>query len=108
MKRYEIRGFKGYEFQDRGDRSCSIQESSDIGPSIWLGLNEVTPQLFLPEVDSTKTGWIDYPLPESVRIFSRMELTQDQVKELLPVLQFFADNGRLPNREEIYAFSYIK
>lgn len=38
-------------------------------------------------------GWVDYKLPEEVKLFARMHLTQDMVKELLPVLQRFAETG---------------
>lgn len=97
------RGFKVITFYDKGNRSCSLQESSAATPSIWLGIDKVVPKLFLPDIDPTKTGWIDFPIPEQVKIFSMMELTQDMVKDLLPYLNYFAENGSLPsfgNKEE--------
>jgi len=46
------------------------------------------------ETDET-VGWIDYPLPPEVSIKTRMHLTQEQVRELLPVLQKFAETGKI-------------
>lgn len=109
MKKYELsnRGFRGYHFKDKSNRLCSIQESSSAKPSIWLGIDNIIPQLYLPELDRTKTRWVDYPLPESVKIFGRMELTQSQVKQLLPYLQYFAETGKLPTKEDLRAFKTI-
>ena len=92
------RGFKVIEFEDCGGESCSLQESSSFEPRIWLGKNNVKPRLFLPDIDPNKTGWIDYPIPEAVHIFARMELDQEQVKELLPYLEYFSEHGCLPSR----------
>jgi hypothetical protein len=56
------------EFADAKDRPCSIQESSRLDiPTIAIGLNES----------------------------NRMELTQEHVKRLLPLLQKFAETGEL-------------
>lgn len=73
------RGFMYGEFTDRYGKSCSIQESSlATEGAIWLGMNEnEEPQL-------------------GMGVAPRMHLTQDQVAALLPVLQHFADTGRLP------------
>lgn len=56
MKPYRLsdRGFGGYEFESSQGESCSIQESSCVDPSIWLRLNEITPKLFLPDIDENK------------------------------------------------------
>lgn len=93
------RGFKYVEFEDISGDSCSLQESSSYEPRIWLGKNNVVPRLFLPDIDKTKTGWINYPIPDYVKIFARMELNQEQVKELLPYLEYFAEHGVLPKFE---------
>lgn len=56
------------EFRDRAGLACSVQESTLAHPAaIWLG------------VDS-----------------DRMHLTQEQVRDLLPVLIHFAYEGLLP------------
>ncbi len=44
-------------------------------------------------------GWEDVPLPKDVEIASRMHLSQEQVRELLPLLQHFAETGEIPESE---------
>lgn len=71
------RGFKRADFYDLYGSHCSIQESSlATEDAIWLGVHEGSPQ---------------YENQES----SRMHLTQDQVKALLPSLKKFVKTGRL-------------
>jgi len=41
------------------------------------------------------TGWVTYPIPADVQLTTRMHLTQDQVQDLLPILQYFAEHGVL-------------
>jgi len=61
------RGFKLIEFRDHYSTPCSLQESSAATTNcIWLGTRD-----------------------------SRMHLTQDQAKELLPFLQKFVETGKL-------------
>ena len=63
------RGFRIAEFTDRYGEPCSIQESSLATEwAIWLGTN----------VD-------------------RMHLSQEMAADLIPLLQYFVDNGRLPD-----------
>ncbi len=64
------RGFRYATFKDRCGESCSIQESSRVVPSLWLGANE-----------------------------NRMLLSQKMVKDLLPLLTHFAEHGVLPGRK---------
>ena len=45
------------------------------------------------------TGWVEYPIPEGVSIYTRMHLDQKQVKELLPYLMRFAETGELRKQE---------
>ncbi len=70
------RGFRFIDFVDAYESACSLQESSlaDVA-AIWFG--------------------VDRPFSNTVGCV-RMHLTQRQVKDLLPVLQFFAKEGRLP------------
>lgn len=92
------RGFMRSEFKDVDGELCTIQESSaamvgDVeGPFLWLGVHK--PQLKLFPGDGT--GCHDYKLPENVYVFSRMHLSQEQVREMLPLLQHFAEHGELP------------
>lgn len=85
------RGFYHGEFIDRYGAKCSIQESSlATERCIWLGVNEVIPQVMGP------VGWQPAPLPEGAMIGARMHLNQQMVKDLLPLLQHFAETGDLP------------
>jgi len=90
------RGFKVIEFIDRYDRRCNIQESS-LGTenAIWFGVEAAEPKILASKVMKGGTGWTDYPIHEDVVITTRMHLTVDQVKELLPILQKFVYTGRL-------------
>jgi hypothetical protein len=60
------RGFAWANFRDTYGEPCSLQESSLISPHIWLGRDQM-----------------------------RMHLSQEQVKELLPMLQAFVETGKI-------------
>jgi hypothetical protein len=101
------RGFGIINFLDAYRTKCSLQESSlATEGAIWLGVDDVQPQIMASEAHlvgletEQTTGWVDYPVPEKVLMHSRMHLTQEQVKQLLPVLQEFAETGYLPRGEE--------
>lgn len=92
------RGFNTIQFKDVYDVECSIQESSLASePAIWLGVNDANPQVLASSVKEGATGWIPYPIPDSVTVSfkTRMHLTRDQVAELMPVLQRFIDTGEI-------------
>lgn len=92
------RGFKYWIFKDHYDEKCSVQESSlATEAAIWLGIDDGAPRIQASTVMAGATGWVKYPLPKDVKLTSRMHLTQEQVRELLPVLQHFADTGVLPD-----------
>ncbi len=67
---HTARGFELIEFTDRNGQDCSLQQSSaadfqDPGTSaVWFGVGE-----------------------------TRMHLSLEQVKELIPFLQAWVDNG---------------
>jgi len=104
------RGFTIGEFKDYYDAVCSIHESSlASNDAIWLGVNCAEPTILARDAArigrkdllTTKRakegiGWVDYPLPQEVVLTTRMHLTRDQVTKLLPILQYFVDNGELP------------
>jgi hypothetical protein len=91
------RGFPIIEFQDRYGHECSIQKSSlATEDAIWVGPNDANPQILASMTKEGGTGWVPYHLPEDVSLYTRMHLTQDQVKELLPILMAFAETGELP------------
>lgn len=97
------RGFDLIEFIDLYGLPCSLQESSLATESaIWLGVSDVQPKIMA--VDAIKmgidtngqtTGWIDIPIPKEVLLSARMHLSQEQVRELLPHLQKFAETGEI-------------
>lgn len=94
------RGFAYIEFQDRYEHKCSLQKSSlATEDAIWFGIDDANPQVLHGdarrlgiETDAT-SGWVPYPLPAEVSLATRMHLTQDQVRELLPTLIHFAETG---------------
>lgn len=71
-------------FLDRYHQECSIQDSSlATEAAIWLGIDNSGPML-------------DGPTGKRNESFSgRMHLTQEMVKQLLPVLTEFANTGNL-------------
>jgi hypothetical protein len=97
------RGFKRAVFADRNGVECSIQESSIATEhAIWLGCNDADPKMFIPY---GAPAWQPLTLPElpeggHILFTTRMHLTQEQVLELLPLLQHFAETGELPGTGE--------
>ncbi len=96
------RGFDRVEFIDRYDNKCSISKSSLANEDcIWLGVLKTEPKILASQakalgiVTEETTGWVEYPIPEEVFLNTHMHLTQDQVKNILPMLQKFVDTGEL-------------
>lgn len=106
MKMFDIthtqRGFKTITFKDLYGCGCSIQESSIASVNaIWIGIDDADPQIMAIDAkrynihtDET-TGWIPYPIPDEVLLSTRMHLSREQVKKLLPILQNFVDSGEI-------------
>jgi hypothetical protein len=91
------RDFERIQFEDHYGESCSIQYSSlATANAIWFGLDSVTPKVMASSLRPDLTGWVTLPLPEGTMLSARMHLTRDQVAELLPILQYFAETGNLP------------
>ena len=91
-----LRGFSFWEFKDKYGMKCSIQKSSlATEDAIWFGVDDIQPKIMIPG-----QGWIPYEIPEEVSISSRMHLTQDQVRDILPILEHFVKTGDLPETEE--------
>lgn len=93
IKRTETaRGFMHLAFKDHYDIACSIQESSlATEAAIWLGCDDANPRHCVPD-----KGWQPVAMPEGTVTNTRMHLTQEQVKALLPALIHFAECGELP------------
>lgn len=103
------RGFPYAEFTDRYGVQCSIQKSSlAFEDCIWLGVNDPNLQVMWNDAIALGlrveyladfTGWVDYPLPKQVVCSTRMHLTRDQVKALMPLLQRFVETGEIQEVE---------
>jgi hypothetical protein len=104
---YDVRGFGGLKFHDQCGCECRIQKSSAACfDAIWLGITCPDPKIMSSDakklgIDTKgESGWVTYPIPKEVLISTSMHLTQNQVRQLLPVLQYFAENGSLPSFED--------
>ena len=95
------RGFNYVEFTDSNGSVCTLQESSAVGASIWLGVTAPDVKLFVPKSD---TPWQTLseaeikslrPGAASLLINGRMYMTRQQVAALLPYLQKFVDDAAL-------------
>ena len=102
-KKYNVRGFQGYKQKDLYGHEYSIQKSSLATENcIWFGVNDAAPVVMASDakrlgVSTDETcGWVPFPVPVEVSMHTRMHLSQRQVRDLLPVLQCFADSGDLP------------
>lgn len=94
--RYTHRGFPIYEFQDRYGTSCSLQKSSLADEdAIWFGCDDADPKVMASEIIEGGVGWAKYPVPKEVEFNTRMHLTVEQVRELLPILQKFVETGEI-------------
>lgn len=96
------RGFTIITFKDRYDNPCSLQQSSLASePAIWFGPDFANPKIFASDAKrlgvatERTTGWINYPVPKQVDFTTRMHLTQEQVKALLPTLIKFVETGEI-------------
>lgn len=88
------RGFGIYEFYDMYGSPCSLQDSSlATEAAIWFGLAHTEPIMMASDTPEGGTGWVEVPIPDEAHIPSRMHLTQEQVKALLPILIHFAETG---------------
>lgn len=86
-----FRGFDRIEFKDFYDTECSLQKSSlATEDAIWLGVNDAKPKVLIPG-----KGWIDMSVPDDAFTSTRMHLTREQVRELLPHLINFVETGAI-------------
>lgn len=96
------RGFALIEFTDRYGVKCNIQKSSlATEDAIWFGVEDADPLIMASQakthgIETTETtGWVPYPIPHEVLLKTRMHLTREQVRKLLPILHRFTENGEL-------------
>ena len=101
------RGFTLGKFTDYYGAPCSIQKSSIATEDcIWLGVDDVQPKIMARDANRLGLptsgeiyGWVDYEIPKEVLLSSRMHLTQEMAKELLPLLHRFVETGELYEAE---------
>ena len=101
------RGFPLVEFKDRHDQDCSLQTSSIAFENcIWLGCDNPKVRAMKKDYLGHGTGWCDVEIPEYAHIMpSRMHLSQENVKDLLPYLIRFAKTGEIFGDEEPLPFT---
>lgn len=116
MGQFEIskndRGFEIATIEDQYGVECSIQQSSAIGDYqdsldrpgssfLWIGPKKADPKCMASQaaslgVETTETtGWVPYPVPDSVLMKTRMHLNREQVQEIIRLLQRWLETGRL-------------
>ena len=84
------RGFDLIEFKDLYEKYFSIQKSSLANQdAIWFGVDDAEPLI------EGENGLRKYVLPDGVSVYTRMHLTRDHVKEIIPILQKFVDTGEI-------------
>jgi len=93
------RGFRYIKFKDKNGIECSIQKSSSIEDSIWLGANKIGLKEFVayrtPDAWQDRTEFDNGTLEHSFIANNRMHLTVKQVKKLLPILEAFVKTGEI-------------
>lgn len=90
-------------FKDINGEECLLAISAEQTPSIRLGIKNVTPKLDLSDIDPTQKGCINFPLPDHVKSSGIMELSQKQVRMILPDLIHFAEFGDIPKPNTKYS-----
>lgn len=85
------RGFGIIKFTDFYDYGCSLQQSSlATEEAIWLGVDDVNPQILV-----AGQGWTKIPMPEGYLAHSRMHLNRKQVQQLVVELNKWLDTGEV-------------
>lgn len=97
------RGFGLIRFNDSNGTECTVQESSAYRDEglIWLG----AAKLDVKVMRSFGFGWQNLDIESLPGITAvcgneRMHLTQSVVKEILPILTYFAEHGHLLEETE--------
>jgi hypothetical protein len=89
------RMFDLYEFKDKYDSVCSIQDSSlATDYCIWLGVNDADPKILVPDILNEGKGWQPVIIP-GLHTTTRMHLTRQQATNLIPYLLRFIVTGSI-------------
>jgi hypothetical protein len=95
------KGFPVITFRDRYDVACRIENSAlAFESAVWFGVDEPDPRICIPyrkEMLPGLRGGRPYPIPDNVRITTRMLITREQMAALLPILTYFVQTGELPS-----------
>lgn len=95
-KKKTERGFDLIEFDDLYSTKCLIQESSlATEDAIWFGPDNADPKILASKTKEGGTGWVPYLIPEDVSLTTRMHLSREQVKKILPVMKKFVKKGKI-------------
>lgn len=106
------RGFAYWEDKDSYGLEFSIQKSSaTMEDKIWFGVNNVEPKVMSSDVlknpelysvleykkalEANRVGWVDYYIPDTVLLSSKIHINQEQAKDIIEVLQRFVDTGEV-------------
>lgn len=85
------RGFDFTKFVDGNGVECSLQRSSAATREmIWLGVNDSDPRVCV-----RGEGWVPVDMPKGYLANTRMHLSREHVKALLPHLIKFAETGEI-------------
>ena len=101
------RGFTIHDFKDSKGVQCSIQESSacatNDGAYLWVGCDSTTISIFHP---NQTPSWVDRDPTEMAQMLwpevpytvsnNRMHLSREDIKAMLPSLEYFVKHGVLP------------
>lgn len=83
---YDVRGFPGFRFRDSYRNHCSIQVSSNVKPSLWLGVDKPFDGYKATDGDDTQM---------------RMHLSVEEARWLRDRLTYFVHNEWLVSLHEV-------
>jgi hypothetical protein len=92
------RGFRICKFVDQKGVTSSLQESSLAHDEacLWIGCDEINLRRFEPGKGWSTVELEDDPYGITHIANTRMHLTQSQIADLIHLLQYFVEHGRLP------------
>lgn len=92
----KIGGSKFALFKDLNEQECSLSVSRiETTRAVYFGVDEPEMKIRKRSLTDGSLKNVDFLPPVELKVSSRMLLTQEQVKELLPMLQKFVDTGEL-------------
>lgn len=105
------RGFPFLEFTPRTWHRCYLQKSSWAeGSAIVLGVKKPKSRVLARNAAAVgittaeTTGWVPYPIPKQVYVDGPVFLSREDLKRLMPALQYFLATGEVPTADELRRF----